>query len=292
MKRALTTALLTLFFFSCLGEASQKDEGIEIIKQILRPLELNRIEVVSVERVNSPQIPGFTTYLVTLKDKTKRVLVKKYAWISKDKKLLTFEIIEVEKTKKGGKERYSFHPLKPKKPVKSLPPEKEDVSEILDSLNILKGSGYPCSIGKGDKKLLVIWDVFCPFCFREIKEILKEKPKAEVFLLPFPVHGKNSIKGYAYFLELSKEKGVKNALKEITSYGKDFRTYRENFGKILKDKKINQKAEKVVLKVREKLLKSGIRAVPTLVYVPEGEKNKGYIFVGLRSDIKKILSTR
>jgi len=291
MRNFLSTALVVLLAFGCShaqpeNEKLQKkevqqevSEAEKVIKALLKPLSVRGIKVKSIEPTNEVEIPGFKTFKVDLIDNRNHREIKRYIFINPQEKYIALQIF-----------RYSFKGervlLKPIKPKNAEKPIKVDVSFVKEIDKELSKANIPHVIGKSDKKVYVVWDVFCPFCYRhfgQIEEIAK-KNNVEIHLIPLAVHGENSIKGLVYYTKLAREKGAAGALKELYNMGNgNFMKYARTLEeKLKKEKKITEDQEKIVetlKKVETQLVKNGVRATPTLIYAPPGGK-EGKIHVG------------
>jgi thiol:disulfide interchange protein DsbC len=300
--RFLITFVISMFLFSACSQAerfsvekvSSKQQLSEkvlaeeaLIKAVLKPLSRRNVIVEKVRKVSSG-IPGFNAFEVTLLDKPRNVEINKYIWISKDGKYLILDMFSI---KKMGK-RILIRPVVPKNRIKRLPPEKVNLSWVKKVDEQLTEEGFPHVIGKGNKKIYIIWDVFCPFCYEHIKHLSPEKlarEGIELHMIPFPVHGKASIVGTMYFMKLSKEKGAVGALKYITSLGggdftryvKEFEKESESYVKGL-SKEEREKQERFVENLKKELIKEKVRGTPTIIYIPPGEGDMGYKILGYK----------
>ena len=303
--RFLITLLVSMFLLSACSQAEKfslekaSPKGSEqnsktivedeaLIKAVLRPLSRKNVVVEKVKKVPS-SVPGFDAFEVTLLDKNRNVEINKYIWVSKDGKYLVLDVFSIKKL--GNK--ILINPVVPKHRIKKLPPKKENLSWIKKIDEQLTEEGIPHVIGKGNKKVYIVWDVFCPFCYEHIKRLSPEKlakEGIELHMIPFPVHGKASIVGTMYFMKLDKEKGAAGALKYITSLGsgdfskyvKEFKKESENYVKNL-NKEEREKQEKFVENLKKELIKGRVRGTPTIIYIPPGEKNNmGYKILGYK----------
>ena len=281
------TLLITLTFTNgCLKAETQrtlrKEEVIQtekVIKALLKPLSTRGVEVKSVRPSEKVKVPGFETFEVDLVDKGHHKELKRFIFINPKEKLIALQMFKYS----INGENVLLEPLKPKNAEK---PIKIDVSFFKEIDKALSKANIPHVVGKSDKKVYVVWDVFCPFCYRhfgQIEEIAK-KNNVEIHLIPLAVHGENSVKGIIYYTKLARKKGATEALKELYNMGNgNFMKYAKALEeKLKKEKKITEDQEKIIKtlkKVEVQLVKNGVRATPTLIYVPPG-KNKGKIHVG------------
>ncbi|WP_457679597.1 DsbA family protein [Thermovibrio sp.] len=300
--RLLTAALLGALLLSSCSQAAQespanqiqsRDTGKEeaIIKALLKPLQIRGVEVKSVRPIQEVKVPGFRTYEVTLVDKRNSREIKRYIFISPDDKYLALEIFKI---KEEGKSLH-IQPLRPKNSEKQI---KVDLSWVKEVDRELQQNNIPHVIGKSDRKVYIVWDVFCPFCYSHFKEITKvaKEEKVEIHMIPFPIHGENSLKGLIYYTQLAREKGAGRALKELYDLGNgNFMKYVNQLEK--KEEEINlPKEEKEKLtefykNLKTELIKHGVHATPTIIYIPPGEKNKGYVIVGFKP-IEQVLKMK
>ncbi len=300
MRVFLTAAALTFLVASC-SQAEKakktvvkKEVSSEIVKDenlieaVLKPLSKRNVVVKEIKKVDL-NVPGFFTFEVTLLDKSRNVEINKYIWISEDGKYLVLDMFSVKKEK----DKVLIKPLAPKNKVKQLPLKKEDLSWIKKIDERLTKEGIPHVIGKGEKKVYVIWDVYCPFCYEHIKKLSPKKLSEkgiEIHMIPFPVHGKASVNGTMYFIKLCKERGIEGAFKYITALGNgNFRDYVKEFEKESNayvkslDEKERKKEEQFVENLRKELIKGKVRGTPTIIYIPPNEKNNmGYKILGYR----------
>jgi len=260
--------------------STQKEEAI--IRALLEPLKVRGVEVKEIKPAEKEKVPGFKAFEVTLIDKLNSKEIKRYIFLSPDNRYLTLEVFQVSE---NGKTIH-LKPISPETPVKQL---KVDLSWVKDVDKKLTDMNIPHVIGKSDKKIYIVWDIFCPFCythFNEIEEIAK-KNGVEIHMIPFPIHGENSIKGLIYYTELAREKGTTEAFKELYRLGNgNFSAYTKALEKKEKELKLS-KEEQEELKtffnqLKEDLIKKGVHATPSTIYIPEGEKDKGYIIVGFK----------
>lgn len=300
MRILLSVAILTFLLASCSQAEKTKETSVKnqvssdilkdenLIKAVLKPLSRKNVVVKQVKKVNL-DVPGFFTFEVTLLDKGRNVEINKYIWISRDGKYLVLDMFSI----KRERDKVLIRPLTPQKRIKQLPPEKEDLSWIKKIDEQLTKEGIPHVIGKGEKKVYVIWDVYCPFCYEHIKRLSPEKlakEGIELHMIPFPVHGKASITGTMYFIKLSKEKGAEGALKYITTLGNgNFRDYVKEFEKESNayvkglSEKERKKEEQFVENLKKELIKGKVRGTPTIIYIPPNEKNNmGYKILGYK----------
>jgi thiol:disulfide interchange protein DsbC len=274
-------------------EESTKDykEEERIIKAVLEPLKMRGVEIKEVKPTSEVKIPGFEAFEVVLFDKRNSREIKRYAFISPDRKYMVLDVFKVE----GEGDKLRLQPIRPKDAVKQV---KTDVSWVYEVDKKLTQEGIPHVIGKSDKKIYIVWDVFCPFCyahFHQLEEIAK-KNGVEIHMIPFPIHGENSMRGLLYFTKLAKEKGVSQAFAELYKLGDgNFRKYAEELKKKASSLKLSKEEEdklrKFYASLKEELVKKGVHATPTIVYIPPGEKDKGYMITGFKP-IEEILKMK
>jgi len=251
----------------------------KVIRALLKPLSVRGVEVKSIKPTSEVKVPGFETFIVDLIDKNNHRELKRYIFVNPEDKFIALQIFNY--SVKGDK--VILKPLKPKDAEKPL---KLDISFLKQIDKELTEANIPHVVGKGEKKVYIVWDVFCPFCyghFNQIEEIAK-KNNLEIHMIPLAVHGENSLKGLVYFTKIAREKGTAEALKELYSMGNgDFMKYVKKLESKLKNQKeITPDQEKIIKTLKDvemKLVKNGVRATPTLIYAPPGE-NKGKIHVG------------
>ncbi|SMO42990.1 thiol:disulfide interchange protein DsbC [Balnearium lithotrophicum] len=302
--RILTALLLVSMFISGCSQANENVNKTEIkkekknvtqdekiIRSILSPLKVQGVEVKKVEPAEV-KVPGFKVYEVTIDDKRNHREIKKYVFLSKKGNYLALEMFKYKI--KGDK--VLLKPINPKNPVKEL---KTDVSFVRKVDEMLTKANIPHVIGKSNRKVYIVWDVFCPFCsahFNQLEEIAR-KNNVEIHMIPLAVHGENSIKGLIYYTQIARERGAAEAFKELYSLGNgDFMKYAKNLeekikkGGIKLSKEEQNKIKETLKNVEKELLKNGVRATPTIIYAPPGEK-KGYIHVGFKP-IEEVLKEK
>ncbi len=289
MKSLIKVLAFSLLISSCSmasqetnlkGKGFQKEEFL--VKALLSPLSSRGVEVKEVKPVPSVKVPGFKTLEVELLDKRNGREIKKYIFVSQDDKYLALEIFKVKEEGKTIK----ISPLTPKNPVKKV---KVDLSWVKEVDKELQKENIPHVVGKSDKKVYVVWDVYCPFCYSHFNQVeeVAEKNQVEIHLIPFPIHGDNSLKGLLYYTQLAREKGAAGALKELYELGNgDFMTYVKRLEEKQKEVKLSEKEKKELTEffknLKVELIKNGVHATPTMIYIPPGEKDKGYITVGFK----------
>jgi thiol:disulfide interchange protein DsbC len=292
--RFLLALLATSLLFSCSN--AQEKEKIEnkkvsvqeeelIIKAVLKPLSVRGVEVREVKAIKDSPVEGLRMFEVTIIDKKNNRMVRKYIWMSEDGKYLVLDLFKV---RKEGKE-VGIIPLKPKE---SEVPLKQDLSWLKAIDEKLQKANIPHIIGNGKTKVYIVWDVYCPFCYRHFKEVAGKKVQEldlQIHMIPLPVHGERSLKGFVYFTQLARKEGMKSAMEKMFSKGNgDFMKYVRIFSKEV-DKnysKIPEKERKELDKfykdLQKELLSHNIHATPTIIYIPPTEKEKGYVFVGFK----------
>ncbi|TCK04586.1 DsbA family protein [Phorcysia thermohydrogeniphila] len=272
---ALSLALSPLAFGNEVKNEVKKDE--ELIRTVLKPLEKRGIKIGSIQPLTDLKVPGFDGFIVEVIDEGNARKIKRYIWVSKDGKYIALNLLEVTEVK-GDKI------LKPLQPKNAVSPLKMDLSWLKSVDEKLNKAGIPHVIGKGDKKLYIVWDVFCPFCYRHFNQFNEETAKkldVELHLIPFAVHGERSIKGFVHFAKLAKEKGIEETFKHLYSLGNgNFRKYSSEIQKEMKKEGEDKELAKVFKELKDTLAKNKVRATPTIIFIPSG--NEGYIFVGFR----------
>jgi thiol-disulfide isomerase/thioredoxin len=297
MKRLFLLPLIALLVGSC-SEANVESSNVtpeiqkKVIRGLLSPLKSRGVELEKVQPVKEVKIPGFTTYEVTLKDNREHREVKKYVFVSNEGNYIALEIFKYQL--KDGK--VLIKPLNPKNSVKPL---KVDISFIEKIDEELSKAKIPHVVGKGEKKVYIVWDVFCPFCYSHFNQVedIAEKNNVEIHMIPLAVHGENSVKGLVYYVALARKKGTAGALKQLYSLGNgNFMKYVRELEKILKkdnfglSDKEERELEKLIKNVEKELVKNNVRATPTIIYAPPGSK-KGYIHVGFKP-IEEVLKEK
>jgi len=293
--RLLTAAVLAILLNSSCSQASQEETAAArkeqsasvekekaIIEAILKPLKARGIEVKEIKPAPEVKVPGFRTFEVTLIDRPNSREVKRYFFISPDNRYISLEIFRV---KEEGKTLH-LQPLRPENPVKPL---KVDLSWVKEIDRKLEEMNVPYVIGKSDRKVYIVWDVYCPFCYRHFNQVaeIAEKEGVELHMLPFPIHGENSIKGLLYYTQIAREKGAAQAFKELYALGNgDFTKYAKALEEKTKNLKMPQEEQEKLRKffndLKEELARKGVHATPSMIYIPPGEKDRGYVIVGFK----------
>jgi thiol:disulfide interchange protein DsbC len=277
---------IALLLFSC-GAKQQNvisdNASAKIIKEIIKPLKARGVELEKIEKTNREFVKGFKTYRVKLFDKKNSRHIYRYIWLSEDNKYFTFQILKAEFVNGTLK----VTPIEPEKNVELAKVDLSWLSKIVDEL---KSNGIPYTIGKGNKTVYIVWDIYCPFCYSHFKEVVGKKIQelnVTLKMIPLPVHGKSSMEGFVYFTDMAQKLGLKAAMEKIfekgngdfVKYAKEFSNeVNKNYKKIPETKR--KKLEEFYRKLSEELTSHNIHATPTIIYIPPEEKNKGFITVG------------
>lgn len=282
MKRFFLSITVLLVLTGC-SSASQENNSIakekQVIVDLLKPLERKGIKIKQVKKVENPKLESFDTFIVDLEDNNLHREIRRYIFINPKNKELILQVFKYNH-KNGSLE---LTPVKPKHAEKQL---KIDISFLEKVEKELTKANIPHVVGKGEKKVYIVWDVFCPFCYRHFSKIeeIARKNNIEIHMIPLAVHREDSLKGLVYYTKLAREKGTAEALKELYNMGNgNFMKYAKALEKKLQnEKKITEDQEnliKTLKNVEVQLVKNGVRATPTLIYAPPG-KDKAYIHVG------------
>ena len=297
MKRLILIPLTLFLVGGCSKANVEKNKQSfnaqeKVIKNLLSPLKARGVEIEKIQPAKGVKVPGFTTYEVTLRDNREHREIKKYVFLSNEGNYLALEIFKY-KLKNG---KVLIKPLNPKNSVKPL---KVDVSFIRKVDEELTKANVPHVIGKSDRKVYIVWDVFCPFCYRHFNQIesIAKKNDVEIHMIPLAVHGENSVKGLVYYTALARKEGAAKAFEELYKLGNgNFMKYVKNLEEKLKKNNVNlskkekKDLENLIKKIEKELLKNNVRATPTIIYAPPGE-NKGYIHVGFKP-IEEVLKEK
>ncbi|ADU97582.1 DsbA family protein [Thermovibrio ammonificans] len=289
--RTLIASVLSLLLISSCGMATENTKAQpqksltteeKIIKALLNPLKVKGIEVEKIEPTEAVKVPGFKTYEVTMIDKRRHREIKRYIFMTPDGKYLTLEIFKV---RREG-DVVHLTPLRPKNAEKPL---KVDLSWVKQVDKALTEHNVPHVVGKGDKKVYIVWDIFCPFCYEHFNQIeeLAKKNGVEIHLIPFPIHGENSIKGLVVYTQMARKEGAAGALKELYRMGNgSFMVYAKKMEERIKKEEAKvpgrEKLEEFFTQLREQLAKNGVRATPSIIYMPPNSGGKGYIYIGFK----------
>jgi len=162
----------------------------------------------------------------------------------------------------------SFEKVEPK--ISLVPIKGEFLKEATEELQKANLSFTIKGSGKG--KLYVVFDAFCPFCMKaaesgKIGELRKKY--AEIVFLPLAVHGETSVKGLSCIYEKAKDKGIKEALREVFSW-KEGKSW-EEYEKRVKSCTTSKETERAVRRVSELLRRNRVYATPTFFYF-DGKK--------------------
>ena len=175
------TFLLTACSQASQGSSLSSEEAT--IRAVLSPLSVRGIELKEIRPVEEIKVPGFKVFEVTLLDKANSREVKRYVFISSDGRYLALELFEVNRE---GKRVY-LKPVGPKEPVRKL---KVDISWVKEIDRKLTAAKIPHVIGSSSKKIYIVWDSMCPFCYRHFKDLARiaKENRVVILMLPFPIH--------------------------------------------------------------------------------------------------------
>jgi len=269
--------LVSLIFLGSLAFATTP--SYETAMTLANNFKAKGYEIKEFKKLKS-EIPNFDKYLLGVVIPLENKEVRRYIWVSKDGKYVILALFE----KKGSK----FVPIQPKKSVVEIN-EKRNLEFVKKIEKTLKENNIPYTIGNGKKEIYMLWDVFCPFC-HEYLRLLKNSPEMKDYtikLIPFPIHGEMSLKGFTYLTWYSQNYGWDKYQKEYMNinYGK----YKD---KLLKDiqtkykeipQKVKEKYEKIFKQMKEELVKAGMRGTPTVIKVKEkGENWQGCVNIGAK----------
>jgi thiol:disulfide interchange protein DsbC len=283
--RFLLAILTTSFLFSCSttqNNSSFKEEE-NLIKTLLKPLAVKGVEIKEVRATDGSFFSDFAQFEVVLLDKRRNQMVKKYIWVSKDGNYLVLDVFKIEKEK----DRISLVPVKPND---SEVPLKQDLSWVKKIDEKLTKMNIPHVIGDGENIVYIVWDVYCPFCYKHFGEVAKKAKELnlQIHLIPLAVHGKSSLEGFVYFTKLVREKGLENTFKYLLEKGNgDFLKYARSFDEEVKNNIGSMsKGEKEALvnfykNLRDTLVSHNITATPTIIFIPKDE-TQGYVYVGFK----------
>ncbi|MEO2068853.1 MAG: DsbA family protein [Desulfurobacteriaceae bacterium] len=283
--RFLLTIFTISFLFSCSttpGNVAFKEEE-SLIKSILKPLAVKGVEIKEVKATDGSPFKDFTQFEVVLVDKRRNQLVKKYIWVSKDGNYLILDAFKIRKEA----DRVSLVPVKPKD---SEVPLKQDLSWVEKIDEKLTKMNIPHVIGNGENIVYIVWDVYCPFCYKHFGEIVKKAKELnlQVHLIPLAVHGKSSLEGFVYFTKLAREKGMEKTFQYLLKKGEgDFLKYAKTFEEETKKNLNSVPAEEreslmeFYKDLRNSLISHNITATPTVIFIPKGE-TQGYVYVGFK----------
>ncbi|SNR84421.1 DsbA family protein [Desulfurobacterium atlanticum] len=291
----LTVLALTTSFSCAQSSKTSKDvvssatkEDVELVKKMFGHAAGRNLELVDVEPTN--KTVTLRAYKVKFKDKKSPRYVYGYVWLSTEEagkdgkgKIMTFKIYEITGESKDGMPLAA--PIEPEKQEEMY---KTDLSWFKKIVKELEDKNIPHTIGKGDKVVYIVWDVYCPFCYNNFGKVAKSlKEGIKLVFVPLPVHGETSVKGFVYYTYLARKEGAQKAMGHIFmrgdgNFGKFRRSFEEevekNYNKI--PEKERKELEKFYRDIRAQLVKKGINATPTIVYIPPTEKDKGYIHRG------------
>ena len=158
---------------------------------------------------------------------------------------------------------------------KQIPPKVIHIpikADFLDEIvKEFKSAGINPRIGNDKNKptLYLIFDAFCPHCIRQINNLDKLKEKYNVVLLPFAVHGEQSVNGLSCIYTKAKKTGMEKAVKEVIGWknGKKWNEYAEKVGKC----EIDEQVKSLVRNVSDKLFKNKVNATPTFFLKENGK---------------------
>ncbi len=248
-------------------------------------------EVVDVEPTNLKVT--LRAYRIKFYNKFAKSYIYKYAWVSDNGSDFAIEIFQV-KNENGEK---TWQAIAPKKKIQMV---KTDLSWLPPLVKELTKNNIPHEVGKGEKTVYVVWDVYCPFCYSHFKEVAKKLQKGglKLVFIPLAVHGEKSVKGFVYYTYLARKEGAAKAMLHLFDRGNGNylkfsssleKEVEENYSKIPKEER--EKLEKFFINYRNQLLKNGIKATPTLIYMSDKEHKKGYVHIGF-IPFKKLTSMK
>ncbi len=267
---------------------SPSKEDVKLVKKMFGHAAGQNLELVGVEPTN--KTVTLRAYRVKFKDKKSPRYIYGYVWLSTDEveksgkgKEMAFKVYQVTGERKDGMPLAA--PIEPEKKEEMY---KTDITWFKNIVNDLQKENIPHTIGKGDKVVYIVWDVYCPFCYENFGEVAKAlKEGVKLVFVPLPVHGKTSVRGFVYYTYLARKEGAQKAMEHIFARGEgNFRKFRKsyeeevnkNYDKIPEQER--KELEKFYDDIKVQLVKKGISATPTIVYIPSTEKDKGYIHRG------------
>ena len=265
MKKIISLILLSSLAFAT-------TPSYETAMNLANSFKAKGYEIEEFKKLQS-EIPNFDKYLLGIVIPSENKKVRRYIWVSRDGKYVILALFE--------KRDSNFFPIQPKNPVVELD-EKRNLEFIRKLEKILEENNIPYTIGNGKKEIYILWDVFCPFCHEYIK-LLEKSPEIKDYtikLIPFPIHGEASLKGFTYLVWYSQNYGWDKFQKEYMNVN-----YKEYKNKILKDiqtkykkipQKMKEKYEKIFEQIKEEFIKAKMRGTPTVIKV----KEKGKIWQG------------
>ncbi|AEA33915.1 DsbA family protein [Hippea maritima] len=234
----------------------------DVLKKII-PSKINYTAQVEKKSI----LNGFDQVNVGIENKKTGTIYHRYLWISKDKKTIIPVVLKLQ----NGQLRRAT----PDKLMERVQTNIKWFNDLIGSLprNILK------SYGNGKTTVYLFSDPLCPFCKRELSNLVKlaKEGKIKLFILPFNVHGEEAKKASAIFLDIEEKEGLKAAIDKIENASfsnvKKMVKQTKNVDKLLK------KYSSVMDKITQSAFKNGIQGTPGIV-IPKS-KEKGYVIVGL-----------
>ncbi|OMH40579.1 DsbA family protein [Desulfurobacterium indicum] len=252
-----------------------------LIKKMFGHAGGKNLELVDVEPTN--KTVTLRAYKLKFKDKAGSRYIYGYVWMTDNGKNMALKLYKFDSETKGGMPLASV--IEPKVREKMI---KTDLSWFKNILKELDKNNIPHVVGNGNKIIYIVWDVYCPFCYQNFSKVAESLKKGiKLVFVPLPVHGERSIKGFVYYTYLARKEGAQKAMGHIFMRGNgNFMKFNQslaeevnkNYNKI--PEKERKELEKFYTKIRSDLLKKGINATPTIIYIPPGENNKGYIHRG------------
>ncbi|WP_457570328.1 DsbA family protein [Desulfurobacterium sp.] len=252
-----------------------------LIKKMFGHAGGKNLELVDVEPTN--KTVTLRAYKLKFKDKTGSRYIYGYVWMTDNGKNMALKLYKFDSETKGGMPLASV--IEPKVREKMI---KTDLSWFKNILKELDKNNIPHVVGNGNKTIYIVWDVYCPFCYENFSKVAESLKKGiKLVFVPLPVHGERSIKGFVYYTYLARKEGAQKAMGHIFMRGNgNFMKFNQslaeevnkNYNKI--PEKERKELEKFYTQIRSDLLKKGINATPTIIYIPPGENNKGYIHRG------------
>ncbi|WP_457568629.1 DsbA family protein [Desulfurobacterium sp.] len=263
------------------GTAKNFKDTKTLIRKMFGHAGGKNLELVDVEPTN--KTVTLRAYKLKFKDKTGSRYIYGYVWMTDNGKEMALKVYKFDSETKGGMPLASvIEPAKREEMIKT------DLSWFKKILNELNKNNIPHVVGNGTKTVYIVWDVYCPFCYENFSKVAQSLKKGiKLVFVPLPVHGQRSIKGFVYYTYLARKEGAQKAMGHIFMRGKgNFLKFNQslaeevnkNYNKIPENER--KELEKFYANLRAELLKKGINATPTIIYIPPGEKNKGYVHRG------------
>lgn len=223
---------------------------------------------IELKQVNDFQIPGFKTFIATLKPQNTSVTVYKYLWVSNDGKyvipnLLAYANNSISQIEPKVKETYNTVNI-------------EWFNRVLSTLSPNLKKSY----GNGKTEVYILSDPYCPFCKEQLAQAIKlaKQNKIKLYVIPSDVHGEKSTQASMLFWDIESKTNLVNALAKVEA------APFENVDKIVSQnqnliKQLRPKYQAKLHYLKEVFFKQKLDSTPSIVI--RKTNTTGIVIVGL-----------